>query len=130
METVHFPSIVTRFTGKDKTSRTFITNLDEIGKALKLPNEYIIKNFSFIFNTPCVFKNREWYLKGIHFSGGLHIILRNFIVKLTLCDNCNTHNGILVKTKKMCTECGHISKINKTEDRISRFIYNKQKKLK
>ena len=71
-----------------------------------------------------------WFLKGVHLAGGLAITLRIFIRKLLLCNNCGKFKFRIIKIRKVCKGCGHSVILDKDSDKITKFIFNKQAKLK
>lgn len=93
-----------KHTGVNKKSKTFLTNLKEVGIDLQIPEKYIISFFGYELSTKFGYdKERHiYFLGGIYECKDLEKIVDKMIRTIVLCKTCN------LPELKISNECGKL----------------------
>lgn len=94
----------------DKSNKTYLLNINDVGAALSRPPELIIKFLQYTFNTQS--NVNEGWLKGRYLANQIDALIDIFVNQLVLCHRCNNPETTLhLKVRKeliylKCLSCG------------------------
>ena len=122
-----------KYLGKNKMIKTFIINIDNTSKDIKIPSEYIIAYLGYKLNTKYGFDKTQnmFYLSGRKTIEELSIIFELMIDCLVLCKQCNLPELILkIECNKLwglCNSCGYKYGLQNDEKFVN-FVKKKNNK--
>lgn len=124
------PKLQTRIKDKGKFAETFVSNLSDVAKALKVnlpaPLKFIESNLGSQFMLADKKDHSSYYIKGRFSYEQLYEPLRLFIDQYVLCSKCGLPELEYKKDEKdrcsrSCKSCGHSVKID-PKDRIYKLL--------
>jgi len=121
------PILDIKIEGGGRGTKTLLTNLSSISKALNRPTSFILKYFGYELgsSTQITKNDNKYILRGIHDKITLKDLLHKFISNYVLCSNCDNPETVIVVGKKssvnlFCKTCGFKSELK--SDKIENFI--------
>ncbi|KAK2195936.1 bifunctional W2 domain/Translation initiation factor IF2-IF5 domain/Translation initiation factor IF2-IF5 [Babesia duncani] len=124
------PRIQSRIEGRGNGTKTNISNMGDIARALKRPPTYATKFFGCELGAMSKFEEAEEkaLINGAHNEKILTLILDKFIDKYVLCPNCHLPEiEVLVKKGILscrCNACGHQGLLDMTHKAASYMAKN------
>nr|PVC53423.1 eukaryotic translation initiation factor 5 [Theileria orientalis] len=124
------PRIQSRIEGRGNGTKTNISNMGDIARALKRPPTYATKFFGCELGAMSKFEEAEEkaLINGAHTDSSLAAVLDKFIELYVLCQNCQLPEiEVLVKRGELhssCNACGHKGVLDMTHKAASYMIKN------
>ena len=102
------PKFILKIEGK----KTIITNLKDVAKVLDRPRLSILNYFGCKLGTQSTFdeKNKKFFLKGIHDSMKLQVLLNKYIQYSVLCARCSNPETDYTNNCISCKACGFVTR--------------------
>lgn len=109
------PQLSINVIGKGKMIKTFLTNIDEVSKALYVPVNYLPAYFSYELGLQFNTQGGEVYISGNPGVSKLSEKFDKFIKEFVLCSDCNLpENKFSHRSGKIfldCKSCGNIKQV-------------------
>ncbi|UKK01048.2 eukaryotic translation initiation factor 5 [Theileria orientalis] len=124
------PKIQSRIEGRGNGTKTNISNMGDIARALKRPPTYATKFFGCELGAMSKFEEAEEkaLINGAHTESSLATVLDKFIEMYVLCQKCQLpETEVLVKRGELhssCNACGHKGVLDMTHKAASYMIKN------
>lgn len=125
------PKLQSRIKDKGKFAETFVSNLPELAKSLKINMLAMLKYVESTLGSQFMLADKRdqssYYIKGRFSYEQLYEPVRGFIDQYVLCSKCGLPELEYKKDKSMrcCKSCGHSLKVD-NKDRIYKLLLSTQ----